>query len=315
MAEMRGIGKAETIEVMPTKQFRRQRIVWSDQIYGYCMIAPLLVGLVIFYIWPIIQSFYFSFTKWGTFGKYHWTGLSNYVRLFQDVEFGGAMINTLLYTVISVPISMALSVFIAVLLNQQIRGMGIYRTLYYLPSVTMPAALAIVWRWLYNGDFGLINYTLGLFSIQGPRWISDPQIALYSIILVSIWGSVGGNMVLLLAGLRNIPSIYYEAAALDGAGRGTTFFRITLPLLSPTIFFGTVMSMIGSFQMFDMVLLMIGPGPALPHSQTAVYLFYNQAFILGDKGYAAAIAMVLFVIIMAVTLIQFRLQKHWVHYE
>jgi multiple sugar transport system permease protein len=295
---------------------RGRQIAWKDMLSAYIMIAPLMIGLFIFYIWPVFQTFYFSFTKWGAFGKYKWTGLTNYEHLLHDPDLGRALLNTVIYILLSVPGSLILAIVIAVLLNQKIRGVGIYRTLYYLPAVTMPAAIAMVWRWLYNGDYGLINYILGLFAIHGPRWISDSSIALYSIILVAIWAAIGNNMILFLAGLQGIPSVYYEAAAIDGAGPLPRFFRITLPLLSPTIFFALVTSLIGAFQVFDLIFLMSGPNsPTIDATKTVVYLFYQYAFINNDKGYAATIAVLLFVIILLITIVQFRLQRRWVHYS
>ncbi|TMD64280.1 MAG: sugar ABC transporter permease [Chloroflexi bacterium] len=252
------------------------------------------------------------------------SGLNNYQRLFSDPEVGTALINTLIFTIIAVPCAIALSLLIAVLLNQKIRGLTVYRTLYFLPAVTMPAAIAIVWRWLYNGDYGLINYVLGLFSIHGPRWDTDPHIALFALTVVAIWSYVGTNMILFLAGLQGIPKTYYEAAALDGSGPWRTFFRITLPMLSPTIFFASVVSLVTAFQIFDLVYLMFGPSTtggssttniAILSTETVVYLFYKHAFTLDNQGYAAAIAMLLFVIILIVTAIQFRLQRRWVYYS
>lgn len=314
---MRKRGRDSTV-VRPTKHRRYSR---KDIIWGYLMIAPLMIGLFIFYLWPLCQTFYLSFTEWGAFGKYHWSGLSNYQQLLQDPELLGALRNTLVFTIILVPSSIILSIVVAVLLNQKIRGVGIYRTLYFLPAVTMPAAIALVWKWLYNGDYGLINNLLSLVHIQGPRWISDPHLALYSLTLVAIWSSVGNNMVLFLAGLQSIPGTYYEAAALDGANAFQRFWRITLPLLTPTIFFVSVIALIQAFQVFDLIFLMFGTvsgvtsNLAIEATQTIVYLFYKNAFMLDNKGYAAAIAMVLFVIILCITAIQLRLQKRWVHYE
>lgn len=294
---------------------KSRRGLGRDLLWAYLMLAPLMIGLLIFYIWPTFQTFFFSFTKWGEFGTYHLTGLSNYQILLHDPDLGGALINTLIFTVLSVPTSIALSLVVAVLLNQPIRGVAVYRTLYFLPAITMPAAIAVVWRWLYNGDYGVLNYGLRLIGIHGPRWVSDPHISLYSLILVAIWGGIGYNMILFLAGLQSIPRVYYEAASLDGAGPVRIFFRITLPMLSPTIFFATVISMIGAFQVFDLVYLLF-PADSLVinATQTVVYLFYKNAFLVENKGYAAAIAVLLFVIILGVTAIQFQLQKRWVHY-
>jgi multiple sugar transport system permease protein len=313
-----GIELAEKRVVAPAAQ-RRRRMIKSDYIWGYLMIAPLMIGLLIFYIWPVFQTFYFSFTTWGAFGKYHWSGLSNYQQLLSDPDLLGALRNTFVYTAISVPCGIALSMLVAVLLNQKICGTSIYRTLYFLPVVTMPAAIAVVWRWLYNGDYGVINYLLSLVSIRGPYWVSDPHVALYAIILIAIWSSVGYNMILFLAGLQGIPRTYYEAAAIDGAGRVPTFFRITLPLLSPTTFFALVISVINALQVFDLVYLIAGAGNggdlALESMQTVVYLFYKDAFVLDNKGFAAAIAMLLFVIILIITIVQMQLQKRWVYYS
>ncbi|GAA3412982.1 carbohydrate ABC transporter permease [Paenibacillus hodogayensis] len=294
----------------------RSRYQKSDVTWAFLMIAPNVLGLAFFYMWPIIQTVYFSFTKWGDFGTYRWAGLTNYSRMLDDPTVWQALRNTAQYTFISVPIATALSILIAVLLNQKIRLVSLYRTLYFLPVVTMPAAIAMVWRWLYSTDYGLINQTLKLFSFSGVGWLSNPDIAPFSLILVGIWSSVGYNMIIFLAGLQGISKSYYEAAEIDGANRLTQFFRITLPVLTPTIFFATIISLINAFQVFDLIWMMIGEkNTSISSTQSLVYLFYKQAFILSDKGYAAGIAVLLFIIILAVTIVQMRLQKKWVHYE
>jgi multiple sugar transport system permease protein len=217
---------------------------------------------------------------------------------------------------LSVPISICISILIAVLLNQKIKGSSIYRTLYFLPVVTMPVAIAMVWKWLFNGDYGLINQMLSIFSIEGPRWLTNPHIAPYSLIMVAIWSTIGYNMVILLAGLQGISKSYYEAAEIDGAGSSAQFFKITLPVLTPTIFFVTIISLINSFQVFDLIWMMIGDkNVSISSTQSLVYLFYKQAFILNDKGYAAGIAVLLLVMILIVTIFQMITQKKWVHYE
>ncbi len=288
----------------------------SDYFWAYCMIAPTMIGLTIFYLWPIIQTIYFSFTEWGAFGQYEWTGLDNYRRMLEDSNLLQSFKNTGIYIIFTVPIGIFLSILIAVLLNQKIKGKSVYRTLYFLPVITMPAAIAMVWRWLYNSDYGLLNYLLSIFGIKGPQWVSDPKIALYSIIVVAIWSGLGYNMVIFLSGLQGIPKTYYEAAEIDGAGPIRVFFKITLPLLSPVIFFVTIMSFIGAFQVFDLIFMMIGKSStALENTQSIVYLFYQHAFVLNDKGYAAAIAVLLLIIILIITAIQMVLQKKWVHYD
>ncbi|MEK3854926.1 carbohydrate ABC transporter permease [Cytobacillus sp. FSL H8-0458] len=288
----------------------------SDYFWAYLMIAPTMLGLFIFYLWPIAQNFYFSFTEWGAFGQYEWTGLDNYKRLLEDAALLQAFKNTSIYIIFTVPIGIFLSIVVAVLLNQNIKGKSIYRTLYFLPVITMPAAIAMVWKWLYNADYGMFNYLLSLVGIEGPQWVSDPKIALYSIIAVAIWSGIGYNMVIFLSGLQGIPKMYYEAAEIDGAGPVTVFFKITLPLLSPVIFFVSIMSLIGAFQVFDLIFMMIGKSStALESTQSIVYLFYQHAFVLNDKGYAAAIAVLLLAVILIITAIQMVLQKKWVHYD
>ncbi|WP_050807781.1 MULTISPECIES: carbohydrate ABC transporter permease [Cytobacillus] len=306
------VKSAKRIKVSSLAKTRKR----SDYFWAYLMIAPTMLGLFIFYLWPIVQNFYFSFTEWGAFGQYEWTGLDNYKRLLEDATLLQAFKNTSIYIIFTVPIGIFLSIIVAVLLNQNIKGKSIYRTLYFLPVITMPAAIAMVWKWLYNADYGMFNYLLSLARIEGPQWVSDPNIALYSIIAVAIWSGIGYNMVIFLSGLQGIPKMYYEAAEIDGAGPVTVFFKITLPLLSPVIFFVSIMSLIGAFQVFDLIFMMIGKSStALESTQSIVYLFYQHAFVLNDKGYAAAIAVLLLAVILIITAIQMVLQKKWVHYD
>ncbi|MEU8323530.1 sugar ABC transporter permease [Nonomuraea sp. NPDC048881] len=292
---------------------RRSRRDW---LWGYGLIAPMALGLAVFYLWPIVQTLYLSFTESGVFGGQTWVGLDNFIALLGDEEMAGALRNTLLYSVL-VLVGVPLSIVIAALLNVPgLRGLGFYRTLYFLPVVTMPAAVGLTWRYLYNGDFGPINYLLGLVGIDGPYWVSDPEFAIYAVAVVGIWTSLGYNAVLFLAGLQGIPKHYYEAASIDGAGRVRQFFRITLPLLTPTTFFVVVITLINTLQVFDLVYLMIDTkSPALAGSRTIVYLFYEQGFVQNSRGYAAAIAVVLLALILMLTAVQFRLQRRWVHYE
>ncbi|MET8333372.1 sugar ABC transporter permease [Streptosporangium canum] len=287
-----------------------------EWVWGYLLIAPMALGLAVFYLWPIAQTLYLSFTESGVFGGQTWVGTANFTGLLGDEEMLGALGNTLLYAVLvlaGVPLSLAL----AALLNVPgLRGLSVYRTLYFLPVVTMPAAMALTWRYLFNGDFGAINYVLGALGIDGPYWVGDPDFAIYAIAVVGIWSSIGYNAVLLLAGLQGIPRHYYEAASIDGAGRLHQFFRITLPLLTPTTFFVIVITMINALQVFDLVYLMIDlKSPALSGSRTIVYLFYEKGFVQNQRGLAAAIAVLLLGLILVLTAIQFRLQKKWVHYE
>ena len=291
----------------------------TEALWAYFFIAPTALGLGLFYLWPVLQTAYFSFTEWGAFGGHEWSGTDNYARLLHDPEVGRALLNTISYTVLGL-ISIPLAIVFAALLNRRMRGVGVYRTLFFLPVVTMPVAVAMVWRWLYNGDYGLINHLLSLIGIDGPNWIADPATALYALVVIGVWSSIGYNLIIFLAGMQAIPAEYYEAAALDGAGPLRQFFRITLPLLSPTAFFVSVVSVIGSLQLFDLVFVIAGSGsgaranPAYPRLQTVVQLFYDRAFVTNDRGYAAAIVMVLLLIIVVLTAVQFRLQRRWVHY-
>ncbi|MFD9945563.1 carbohydrate ABC transporter permease [Nonomuraea sp. NPDC059023] len=286
-----------------------------ERLWGYALIAPMALGLAVFYVWPIAQTLYLSFTESGVFGGQTWVGLDNFTALAADEEMRGALGNTLLYAVL-VLAGVPLSIVVAALLNVRgLRGLGFYRTIYFLPVVTMPAAVGLTWRYLYNGDFGPINQLLAAVGIDGPYWVADPDVAIYALALVGIWSSIGYNAVLFLAGLQGIPRHYYEAAEIDGAGRLRQFFRITLPLLTPTTFFVLVITLINALQVFDLVYLIFDlKSPALPGARTIVYFFFEQGFLQNQRGYAAAIAVVLLGLILVLTAIQFRLQKRWVHY-
>jgi multiple sugar transport system permease protein len=292
---------------------------YQDVPWAILFLAPTAIGLGVFYIWPVLQTLYFSFTTWGPFGGHTWSGLANYRQLLHDADLRRAFVNTFWYSLLGllgVPVSLLLA---AILGRPGRRGVATYRTLLFLPVVTMPAAVAIVWRWLYNGDSGLLNYLLGKVGVHGRYWISDPHTALVAVVIVGIWSTIGYNMVILMAGLQSIPRHYYEAAEMDGAGPVRQFFSLTLPLLSPSLFFVTVLSIIGSLQTFDLVYVMIGspntPTAVLPQTRSVVYLFYEQAFVTNNRGYAAAMAFLLLLVIVAVTGVQFRLQRKWVHYE
>ncbi len=269
-----------------------------------------------FYLWPTVRTLIISFTKSGPFGGSEWIGFENYVRLAQDPELLGALRNTAVYTVIAL-IGIPLAVAIAALLNTTgLKGRSAYRTLYFIPVVTMPAAIALVWRMIYNGDYGVLNSALGAVGIEGRSWLTDPNTALIAIAVVGIWAGLGTNIVIFLAGLQGIPDTIMEAADLDGAGPVRKFFSITIPLLSPSIFFVSVISVIGALQVFDLIYMMLGrSNPAMPNTRTVVYLFYEAGFLDNDRGYAAAVAFLLLLIILVLTIVQFRLQKKWVHYE
>ena len=282
-------GKSKT-GVVKKRASKREK---KDWIAAYIFIAPVTLGLLVFYIWPFIQNIWFSFNEVSKFNVATFCGLANYQKLFHDGEVLKTFGNTLKYVVVTVPVGLFLSILIATLLNSKIKGTSIYRTLYFLPSVTMAAAVAMVWKWIYN-----------------------EKMALYSVMIVGLWMSVGYNMIILLAGMQGISKSYYEAAQIDGAGPIQLFFKVTIPLLTPTIFFVMITSIISGFQVFDVIYMMIGKtNPAYANTQTVVMLFYRQAFDYGYKGYAAAISILIFAVIMLVTVIQMIGQKKWVNYD
>ncbi|WP_226533784.1 carbohydrate ABC transporter permease [Microbacterium paraoxydans] len=310
----------ETAERMPESQDsgvrRRRRSPGASPWWALVFLGPTALGIAVFYLWPTVRTLIISFTKSGPFGGSEWVGIENYARLFQDPELIGALRNTAIYTVIAL-IGIPLAVGIAALLNTAgLKGRSAYRTLYFIPVVTMPAAIALVWRMIYNGDYGVLNAALGAVGIEGRSWLTDPNTALVAIAVVGIWAGLGTNIVIFLAGLQGIPDTIMEAADLDGAGPVRKFFSITIPLLSPSIFFVSVISVIGALQVFDLIYMMLGrSNPAMPNTRTVVYLFYEAGFLDNDRGYAAAVAFLLLVIILILTIVQFRLQKKWVHYE
>ncbi|MBJ8325291.1 carbohydrate ABC transporter permease [Streptococcus pacificus] len=289
---------------------------WNEYFWAWLFVAPTMIGLIVLNIIPIFETVRLSFYKSGDFGQNDiFVGLANYQRLVNDPQVWQATWNTLKYTLLVVPITIILAIILAVLLNANIKGKHLYRTIYFLPMVAAPAAVTMVWKWLYNTDFGLINFILGKIGISPVNWIEDPRIALYSIAIIGIWSTVGYSMILILAGLQEIPNDYYEAATIDGASGIKQFFRITLPLLSPTLFFVVVTSIIQSMQVFDAIYLMEGiTSPAYNKTVSLVYLFYNNSFKYSDKGYGSTIVMLLLVIILLITLIQMKIQKKWVHY-
>lgn len=297
----------------PPQPRPRERVQWE----GYLFIAPWLIGFVLFTLGPILISLYLSMTKWDLLRPQpQWVGLNNYRDLFHDPDFFISLQRTLYYTGVSVPLGMAGSLGVAMLLNRKAPGISIFRTIYYLPAVTSSVAMFLLWRWLLNPEFGLVNYALhGLLRTpQGwPGWLSDPTWAMPALILMNLW-YLGGGMIIYLAGLQGIPEHLYEAAELDGAGAWRKFTAVTVPMLTPTIFFNLVMSVIGSFQVFTQAYVMTQGGPAKA-TLFYVLLLYQQAFDFLRFGYASAMAWILFVVIAALTAVNFKLAPKWVHYE
>lgn len=285
----------------------------NENLWGWAFIFPTMLGLIVLNIYPIFSTIYQSFFKTGDFGKGNiFVGLQNYQKVFSDGEVWVSLGNTIKYAIVEVPFSIAIALVLAVLLNRKMKGRSFYRTVIFLPMVCAPAATAMVWRWLYNAEFGLINHIFG----TKIKWVSDPKIALYSIAVIGIWSVIGYNMVLFLSGLQEIPRDYYEAAKIDGATGINAFFHITLPLLSPTIFFVLVTRVISAMQVFDLIYMVIEKNnPAFTKVQSLVYLFYNYSFEQNNMGYGATIVVVLLVVIMILTVLQMIGQKKWVFYN
>jgi multiple sugar transport system permease protein len=276
-------------------------------------LAPSLVPLLLFTLVPMAGSLGLSFFRWDLLRPPSFIGLANFQNVLVDPNFQAAVGHTLFFIAGYLPLVYVGGLVLALALNQRLRGMGFFRAAYFLPVVTSWVVVAIMWRWLLNPGTGIVNYALGLVGIQGPGWWTDPTWAMPSIIIASAWKDLGYVMILLLAGLQAIPPDYYEAASVDGASRWARFRHITLPLLTPASFFVLIISLINSFQVFDQVWVMTGGGPA-GASSVVVEQVYVNAFRYSQMGYASAMSWLLFVVILAVTLVQFRLQKRWVNY-
>lgn len=308
MSDKRTVERESLIEAI-------RRFVESESVTAYVLLIPTLVGLFLFTLGPVLVAFGISFTKWDLTSPPTWVALGNYnAMLFLDSLAGVSLLNTVYFVVGTVPTGVVLALLFAVALNQKIRGVVFYRTAYFLPVISSTVAISLIWEWLYEPQYGLLNYVLGFLGIRGIQWLGDPNTAMPSIMIVSIWRDLGFNMVIFLAGLQAVPQELHEAAAIDGAGSFERFRFVTLPMLSPTIFFVIVLSIIGSFKVFDQAYVMTQGGP-LNATTTVVYYIFTQAFQWFHMGYAAALGYVLFAIILAFTLLQFKLQRSWVHYE
>lgn len=280
------------------------------------MIAPVTIGLGIFYFYPVLKVILDSFYHVGAFNKRSWCGLENYQKMLKDPVMWQSLGNTCKYVLLIVPAMILIALVLASLLNSGIKGKSFFRVIYFIPAVTMGAAVAMVWSWMYNGNYGIINAILNLFGIPSQQFLSNPDLALPAISVVSIWSTAGYNMIILLAGIQGISRTYYEAAAIDGASRFRQFFHVTLPLVTPSLFFVLITSLISTFQMFDTIYMMISKsGLAMEATQSMVVYFYRNAFEYSKKGYASALAVFLFVIIMIMTVIQMKGQSKWVNYE
>src|SRR5437868_6827214 len=316
-AEVRREGDASRQEYSVTAAPRRGRGYDAERrqaFAGYLFIAPAMLIFFVFTLLPVAIALYLSFTDYDVFTKMNWIGALNYQDVFEDEFFWRALQNTGVYTAVSVPLAMAIGLGLAVLLNQKLRGLGLYRTVYYVPVVTSMVAVAMIWVQLFDPLYGVLSNAIEAIGLKGIDWLGDPRLALPSVIAVSVWKVIGWNMLIYLAGLQGIPEYLKEAAAIDGANRWQAFWNITLPLLQPTTFFIFVTSLIGAFQVFDQVYVMTGGGPA-NETTTLVHQIYNAAFKALDMGYAAAMSFVLFGIILVVSLVSMRVTRGEVAYQ
>ena len=283
-----------------------------EETWGWIMVAPTTIGLIVLNLWPFAQTIYTSFCEHLGFGHYRFIGLTNFVRMFQNAEFWRATWNTILFCILTVPVGLFLSLLVAMLLNAKIKFKGGFRTIFFLPLVCAPAAVTMVWRFIFNGEYGILNQLLGAHI----GWITDPKFVMISCAIVAIWSNIGYDAVLLLAGLQNIPKTLYEANSIDGAGPVKQFFTITLPMVSPTLFVVMIMRLMSSVKVYDLIYMMVEEtNPAVTSVQSLMYLFYRSSFVAGERGYGSAIVLWTVLLIGLVTLIQFYGQKKWVNYD
>jgi multiple sugar transport system permease protein len=292
---------------------KRRGLLWREHVDAYVFLAPWIIGFLAFTAGPMIASALLAFMDYEVLLPPRWLGLGNFTTMAADPLFRKSLGNTAYYTFISVPLQVTASMFGAILLNQKVRGVSIHRTAFYLPSLTPAVANTLVWLWIFNPQFGLANALLRLFGLPPQKWFMDMNLAKPSMIIMSLWG-IGGEMLIFLAGLQGIPELYYEAAKVDGARNWDMVRHITVPLLSPSIFFNTVVGIIGSFQVFTTAFIATGGGPQNATLFYVLYL-YRNGFQYFKMGYASALAWVLFAITLAFTLLQFRLGRYWVYYE
>ena len=284
----------------------------SESRWAYLMVAPTVIGLLVLNIYPFLDTITLSFSKTLPFGMYELQGLNNYIEMFTSPEFWRANLNTLYFCVLTVPLGLFLSLVVAVMLNARIKGQTAFRAIFFLPMVVAPAAVAMVWKWMFNTEYGIINTIL----MNKVNWITDPNIVMVTCAIVAIWSALGYDAVLLLSGLQNISKSYYEAASLDGATKLQQFFYITLPMISPTLFVVMIMRLMSSLKVYDLIYMLVEESnPALSKAQSLMYLFYRESFVTGNRGLGSAVVIWTVALIGLVTAVQFWGQKKWVNYE
>jgi multiple sugar transport system permease protein len=287
----------------------------GEERWAWLFLAPTLLGLAVLSAGPILAALGISFTAWDLLSAPRFVGLDNFAAILADRKFGTALRNTTFYTLTSVPLGLVLALGLAMALNVRIRGIAWIRTAYFLPVVTSTTAIALVWLWIYAPQDGLLNQVVGAFGLPAQRWTSDPFWAMPAIVVMSVWQGLGTSVIIFLAGLQAIPQEYHDAAAVDGAGSWARFRHVTLPLLTPSIFFTGILALIDSFQVFDQVYVLARPGQPTNATITLVYFIYDNGFRNFKMGYAAAASWILFVIVGVLTVIYFRSQRRWVHYQ
>jgi multiple sugar transport system permease protein len=295
-------------------------MAWNSGIHKWKWVAlfllPGLLGLSLFVLYPILSSFWLAFHDWNLLRPPEFVGLGNFQELFGDGDFWRALRYTLTFIALYVPLVFVLGLALALFLNQKARGMLIVRASSFLPVVASWVVVSLIWKWIFNPQYGLVNYGLGLIGIEGPAWLFEPASAVWALVITSVWKDVGYIALLFLGGLQNISESYYEAARIDGAGRMRLLRHITLPLLTPTMFFVTITLLINYFQMFEQVWLMpMRDSAADRQVEVIVTEVVKNAFSYSRMGYASAMSWVLFILIFAITIVQLRLQKRWVYYE
>jgi multiple sugar transport system permease protein len=286
----------------------------GDGRWALAFLAPTLIGLAVLSAGPILATLAISLTKWDLLTAPKLIGFDNYLALVTDDRFLKALRNTFFYTIVSVPVGLTIALGLAIALNTRVRGIAFIRTAYFLPVVTSTIAIALVWQWIYSADAGLLNQVLGGVGIPSQKWLSDPTLAMPAIIAMSIWQGLGVNVIIFLAGLQAIPSDLLDAASVDGAGSWARLRNVTLPLLTPAVFFTGVLSLIASFQVFDQVFVLAKPRPT-EATITVVYFIYENGFKFFKMGYASAASWILFLIVALFTAVYFRSQNRWVHYQ
>ena len=285
----------------------------GDFLSAFLFLSPTLVIFTTFILFPVFFSFYLSFHSWNMFsGATTFIGLENYTRMFQSSEFWQVLGNTAVYTIGTIPINMALSLWVAHILNKKLVGRKFLRTAFFALVIISPVAAAVIWRWMYDPNFGLINYSISFLGIDAVNWLNEPTAAMFALIIMGVWKTFGINMVLFSAGLQGIPDNYFEAAELDGAGKWAKFWHITIPMLAPTTFFILIMSMISSFQVFDIVYVLTSGGP-MGSTKVLVFYVYEYAFKFFEMGYASAISYFLFAVLFVLTMAQVKYLKSKVY--